>query len=282
MASKAHAVSTLNEYLAKHGSPIRYGYVPKSWPADYYQTVFATETGSAEMPSAGRAFTPELVTQLIARGVQFAPLILHTGVASLEDHEPPYAEYFRVPVETARAVNAARAAGKRVIAVGTTAIRALETVTDIGGHTHSGEGWTEIVITPQRGVRAVDGLLTGFHEPRATHLSMLQALAGQCDCDELRANPAAESDLRACLAVAGNEHLRIAYAEALKEKYLWHEFGRLAFDSPSARFRHGPISWPRGLSTQNTKWRQPEDFFAHLSNYSQAVRLSSEGCSWPA
>src|SRR5207249_8834014 len=129
------------------------------------QTVYATETGSAEMPSAGRAFTPELITQLMAQGVRFAPLLLHTGVASLEDHEPPYEEFYRVPLDTARQVNAAREAGKRIVAVGTTVVRALETVTGTEGTTHPGEGWTRLVVTPERGLRAVSALLTGLHEP---------------------------------------------------------------------------------------------------------------------
>jgi S-adenosylmethionine:tRNA ribosyltransferase-isomerase len=192
----------LDEYLDRHGFPIRYGYVRESWPMSYYQTVYATETGSAEMPSAGRAFTPELITRLISRGVQFAPLILHTGVASLEDDESPYEEFYRVPPDTARLVNAARAAGRRVIAVGTTVVRALETVTDPDWITHSGEGWTRLFVTPERPVRSVDAMLTGLHEPRSTHLAMLEALAGR-------------------------EHLRIAYREALEEGYLWHEFGDL-------------------------------------------------------
>jgi S-adenosylmethionine:tRNA ribosyltransferase-isomerase len=143
----------LQEYFAQHGFPIRYGYVKEGWPLPYYQTVYATETGSAEMPSAGRAFTPELITQLVARGVQIAPLLLHTGVASLEEHEPPYEEFYGVPPETARLVNGARAAGRRVIAVGTTVVRALETVTDAEGVTHPGEGWTRLVVTPERGAR---------------------------------------------------------------------------------------------------------------------------------
>jgi S-adenosylmethionine:tRNA ribosyltransferase-isomerase len=192
----------LDEYLDRHGFPIRYGYVWESWPVSYYQTVYAAETGSAEMPSAGRAFTPELITRLISHGVQFAPLILHTGVASLEDDEPPHEEFYRVSSDTARLVNAARAAGRRVIAVGTTAVRALETVTDEAGITHPGEGWTDLVITPERPVRSVSAMLTGLHEPRSTHLAMLEALAGR-------------------------EHLRITYREALREGYLWHEFGDL-------------------------------------------------------
>ncbi len=192
----------LKTYLERYGFPIRYGYVAERWPAEYYQTVYTTEIGSAEMPSAGRAFTPEIITQLVASGVQIAPLLLHTGVASLETHEPPYEEYYRVPPETARLVNAARMAGRRVIAVGTTVVRALETAADGDGRAHPGEGWTHLVITPERGLRVVDGLLTGFHEPRASHLAMLEALAGR-------------------------EHLAITYAAALREHYLWHEFGDL-------------------------------------------------------
>lgn len=193
---------SLETYLGEYGFPIRYYYVEQAWPGDYYQTVYATEPGSAEMPSAGRAFTPELITRLVAQGVQIAPLILHTGVASLEDHEPPYEEYYRVSLDTARQVNVARAAGRRVIAVGTTVVRALETVTDAEGTTHPGEGWTRLVITPKQGLRAVNGLLTGLHEPEASHLAMLQALAGL-------------------------EHLEVTYGEALAQGYLWHEFGDL-------------------------------------------------------
>ncbi len=192
----------LQRFLATYGFPIRYSYVDKAWPSHYYQTVYATEMGSAEMPSAGRAFTPELIMRMIAEGIQFAPLLLHTGVASLEDHEPPYEEFYRVPLATAQAVNAAHTAGRRVIAVGTTVIRALETVTDQTRVTHPGEGWTRLVITPERGIRAVDGMLTGLHEPRATHLAMLQALVGL-------------------------PHLRRAYAAAIDKGYLWHEFGDL-------------------------------------------------------
>ena len=169
------------------GSPIRYGYVGESWPISYYQTAYATEAGSAEMPSAGRAFTPELITRLVAQGVQFAPLLLHTGVASLEEDEPPYDEFYRVQPETARLVNAARTSGRRVVAVGTTAVRALETVTDESGTTHPGEGWTRLIVTPERGIRAVDSMLTGLHEPRSSHLAMLEALAGR---EHLRAHTA--------------------------------------------------------------------------------------------
>ncbi len=192
----------LISYLNRHGTPIRYYYVPESWPLNYYQTVYVTEPGSAEMPSAGRAFTPELITRLVAQGVQIAPLLLHTGVASLEDNEKPYEEYYRVSGETARLVNAARSSGRRIIAVGTTAVRALETVTDENAYTYGGTGYTNLFLTPERGVRAVNGLLTGLHEPCATHLMMLEAICGR-------------------------EHLHHTYAAALQERYLWHEFGDL-------------------------------------------------------
>ena len=190
----------LQDYLLEHGFPIRYGYVKQLWPIEYYQTVYTTEPGSAEMPSAGRPFTASLIAQLVARGVQFAPLLLHTGVASLEDHEPPYEEFYRVPLETTQLINAAHAAGRRVIAVGTTCVRALETVVDSTGVIHPGEGWTRTIVTPKRAIRSVDGLLTGLHEPHATHLAMLEALAGRA-------------------------HLQLTYAEALRKRYLWHEFG---------------------------------------------------------
>ena len=192
----------LYSYLDSTGFPIRYGYVEREWPLDYYQTVYATEPGSAEMPSAGRAFSEALITRLVAQGIRFAPLVLHTGVASLEDHEPPYAEYFRVPAATASIVNEARAQGRRVIAVGTTAVRALETVAEEDGSVHAGEGWTELLVRPSNPLRAVTGLLTGLHEPRATHLSML-------------------------LALAGPDHICATYAQALDQGYLWHEFGDL-------------------------------------------------------
>jgi S-adenosylmethionine:tRNA ribosyltransferase-isomerase len=190
----------LREFLAAHGHPIRYGYVPREWPLDAYQTVFATEPGSAEMPSAGRPFTAELITALAARGVLIAPLTLHTGVSSLERGEAPYPERYAVPQETARLVDAVRWWGGRVIAVGTTVVRALETVAAEDGTVTAGEGWTRLVVTPERGLRAVDGLITGWHEPEASHLQLLEA-------------------------VAGRELLDASYAEALRAGYLWHEFG---------------------------------------------------------
>jgi S-adenosylmethionine:tRNA ribosyltransferase-isomerase len=190
----------LREFLAAHGHPIRYGHVPREWPLEAYQTVFATEPGSAEMPSAGRPFTGELITALAARGVLIAPLTLHTGVSSLERGEAPYPERYVVPEETARLVNAVRWWGGRVIAVGTTVVRALETVAAEGGTVTAGDGWTRLVVTPARGLRAIDGLVTGWHEPEASHLQLLEAAAGP-------------------------ELLEASYAEALEAGYLWHEFG---------------------------------------------------------
>jgi S-adenosylmethionine:tRNA ribosyltransferase-isomerase len=187
-------------YLAEHGAPIRYGYVELERPLADYQTIFATQPGSAEMPSAGRPFTPELVTALVTRGTAVVPVTLHTGVSSQEAGEPPYPERYAVPPATARLVNAARAGGGRVVAVGTTVVRALETVATQDGTIAAGGGWTRHVVTPQAGVRAVDGLLTGWHEPEATHLLMLEAVGGR---------PLVER----------------SYALARRAGYLWHEFG---------------------------------------------------------
>jgi S-adenosylmethionine:tRNA ribosyltransferase-isomerase len=192
-------------YLARVGFPIRYSYVKSSWPSSMYQTVFATEMGSAEMPSAGRPFTPELVTRLVSSGIQIAPVVLHTGVASLEDHEPPYEEFYRVSPETAERVNAAARGGHRIIAVGTTVVRALETATDEHRTTAAGEGWTSLVITPDRPLRVVNALITGLHEPHATHLTMLERVVDA--------------------AGGPQHHLERAYREAREAGYLWHEFG---------------------------------------------------------
>jgi S-adenosylmethionine:tRNA ribosyltransferase-isomerase len=200
-----HFPEPMASYLDRYGVPIRYRYVTRPWPGSMYQTVFATEPGSAEMPSAGRPFTPELVTRLVSRGVQIAPLLLHTGVASAESHEPPYEEFYRVPSDTARLANSARRAGHRIVAVGTTVVRALETVTDGRGITIPGEGWTSLVITPDRPVRSINGLITGLHEPRATHLSLLESVVAA--------------------ASGAPHHLSRAYAAAREAGYLWHEFG---------------------------------------------------------
>lgn len=195
-------VADLRAYLARYGRPITYSYIDRSFPIDAYQTVYADAPGSAEMPSAGRAFTREMLVCLRRHSVRLAKLALHTGVASLESHERPYEELYEVPARTADEVRRAKARGGRVVAVGTSVVRALESSVDRNGEVIASRGWTDLVITPERGIRVVDALLTGLHEPRATHLAMLEALAGR-------------------------GHIRKAYAAALEEKYLWHEFGDL-------------------------------------------------------
>lgn len=190
------------DYLMRVGRPIAYPYVRGEWPLAMYQTVYAREPGSAEMPSAGRAFTPEVLGRAAARGIGLARITLHTSVASLERDEPPIEEWYRVPPETVAAIGSARDAGGRVIAVGTTVVRALESASDQCGRVTASEGWTSLVITPSQEICAVDGLLTGFHEPRASHLAMLTAFAGRA-------------------------HLEQAYRAALDAGYLWHEFGDL-------------------------------------------------------
>lgn len=206
--------------LRRHGRPIRYSYTERDQPLSEYQTVFALPSadgsGSAEMPSAARPFTPRLVAELVSRGVQFAPITLHTGVASAEAHEPPYPERFSVPEASARLINAARAGDGRVIAVGTTAVRAVESAVGPDGVVRAAEGWTDLVVTPERGVRVVDGLLTGLHEPEASHLLMLEAIAGP-------------------------EAIRHGYDEALRGRYLWHEFGDMHLLLPSEK-PEGPES----------------------------------------
>jgi S-adenosylmethionine:tRNA ribosyltransferase-isomerase len=187
------------EYLYANGRAIRYRYVPNDIPIEAYQTMFARVPGSAEMPSAGRPFTPRVNADLARRGIRFASLTLHCGVSSAESHEPPQPERFAVPPHTADAVNEAKRSGRRVIAVGTTVVRALESAAR-GDRVIASQGWTELVVTPRRGVRVVDGLLTGLHEPAATHLDMLRAFLPP-------------------------DALREAYGEALAHHYLWHEFG---------------------------------------------------------
>lgn len=190
----------VDRYLVVYGRPISYGYLDGRYPLTAYQTVYATLVGSAEMPSAGRPFTEHLLVRLMARGITVAPVVLHAGVSSPEAHEPPAPERFDVPAATARLVASARSVGKRVIAVGTTVVRALETVADAGGRVRSGAGWTDLVLGPERPARVVDGLVTGLHEPHASHLLLLEAVAGP--------------------ALVG-----AAYAAAVDHPYLWHEFG---------------------------------------------------------
>jgi S-adenosylmethionine:tRNA ribosyltransferase-isomerase len=187
-------------YLYRHGRPIAYGYLDRRYPLEDYQTTFAAHPGSAEMPSAGRPFTPELVGRLTAAGIGVAPITLHTGLSSQDAGEAPQAEWYRVPAATAALVTATRSAGGRVIAVGTTATRALESAVRSDGSIAASAGWTNLVIDACRGVNAVDGLITGWHNPEASHLLLVEA-------------------------VAGSELTQRAYDAAVSERYLWHEFG---------------------------------------------------------
>ncbi len=225
-AARLHLPGGRDAYLARHGQPIRYGAGVRvgrageqgvgragkqgvgragkhaAWPLAAAQTVFARHPGSAESPSASLAFDDALVSRLAAAGIGIAPIVLHTGVASQEEPEPPYAEWFQVAASTAERVNGARRAGHRVIAVGTTVTRALESAATPDGIVRAAEGWTEEIIDPCRGIRAIDGLISGWHEPRASHLALLEA-------------------------VAGRSLLADSYSAALSAGYRWHTFGDL-------------------------------------------------------
>ena len=194
------ADDSLHDYLLNHGHPIRYRYVPQPWPLSAYQTVYATTPGSAEMPSAGRPFTNEVLTRLVAGGTMIAPVTLHCGVSSPERDEPPYPEEYVVPEPTARLVNAVRAWLGRILAVGTTVVRALEPAVAPDGTVRAAAGWTDLIVSTERPPAVVDGLITGWHEPGASHLQILEAIAG----DAL---------------------IQRSYASALAAGYLWHEFG---------------------------------------------------------
>lgn len=197
---QAEVDGDLAAYLDEHGRPISYGYLDRRYPLRDYQTVFATVPGSAEMPSAARPFTPEVVTRLVAAGVGVAPITLHTGVSSQEAGEGPQAEWFEVPDATARLVNATRAAGGRIVAVGTTVTRALESAVAGDGRVSGASGWTERVVTRDQPPRVVDGLITGWHDPHASQLLLVEA-------------------------VAGAQLTQAAYDAAVSEGYRWHEFG---------------------------------------------------------
>ena len=190
----------LHHYLALHGRPIGYAYLAGRFPLADHQSVFATQPGSAEMASAGRPFTTSLVVRLVAHGVTVVPIVLHAGVSSPELHEPPTPERFEVPAATARLVASARAAGNRVVAVGTTVVRALESAVTPDGTVRAAGGWTDLVLGPDRPARAVTGLVTGLHAPQASHLLLLDA-------------------------VAGPGLVTAAYLAAVEHRYLWHEFG---------------------------------------------------------
>jgi S-adenosylmethionine:tRNA ribosyltransferase-isomerase len=200
MTGVSEGGGSVEAFLAVHGRPIRYSYVPDEWPLTAYQTVFSREPGSAEMPSAGRPFTADLALDLITSGVVIAPITLHAGVASLEAGEQPLPERFSVPETTARLVNLTRSAGRRVVAVGTTVTRALESAAGADGTVVARHGWTDLVLGTGHPARVVGGLITGWHDPEASHLALLEAVAG----------PAL---------------VKAAYAEADKAGYLGHEFG---------------------------------------------------------
>jgi S-adenosylmethionine:tRNA ribosyltransferase-isomerase len=198
--------SDLRRAMEEAGAPIRYGYLaPPYPPLAAYQTLFGSEPGSAEMPSAGRPFTARVVDALRAKGIALAGVTLHAGVSSHEleadevEDQVLYAEPFEVPEKTAEAVTAARREGRPVIAVGTTVVRALESAWD-GDRVRAAAGFTRLLIHPGRPVRSVDGLVTGLHDPLASHLAMLYAIAPR-------------------------ELVREGYAAAVREGYLWHEFG---------------------------------------------------------
>jgi S-adenosylmethionine:tRNA ribosyltransferase-isomerase len=196
---RASVRGDLDRQLEWNGRPIAYGYLDRRYPLSSYQTVFGTRPGSAEMASAGRPFTPSLVTSLVTAGVLFAPVTLHTGVSSQEAGEAPGPEWFEVPASSASLINHARSSGGRVIAVGTTATRALESAV-VDGSAVAASGWTSRVVTPADPPRIVDGLITGWHDPQASHLLLVEA-------------------------VAGRALTQASYDAAVAEGYLWHEFG---------------------------------------------------------
>ena len=200
----------LIEYLEAHGRPIRYRHSAGEWPLAAYQNVYANEPGSAEMPSAGRPFTAEAITQLVARGVDVAPVVLHTGVSSLERGEPPYPERFEISAASAARINLARSLGGRVVAVGTTSVRAVESAADPDGHVRPAAGWTHLVIGDERQPHAVDAVLSGFHDRNSSHLKLLESLAGP-------------------------RLLERAYASARQHGYLRHEFGDVLLVLPGRR-----------------------------------------------
>jgi S-adenosylmethionine:tRNA ribosyltransferase-isomerase len=195
----------LMQSLSRLGSPVRYWYAAGPWGLDDYQTVYAREPGSVEMPSAGRAFTWKLLMDLRRKGVGTAFLVLHAGLSSYMDEEydarrPASTEAFRLEEAAARNIDRAKAAGGRIIAVGTTVVRALESIAEDGGRVRAAEGETSLRIVPGYRLKTVDGLLTGFHEPAASHLDLLSAFMPP-------------------------ERLKSVYDAALQGKYLWHEFG---------------------------------------------------------
>lgn len=196
------------QLLDKLGSMPLPPYIKKQ-PADpqRYQTVYASDPGSAAAPTAGLHFTPELLAEIRDRGVTVAPVLLHVGLGTfrpvkVEDitSHRMHAEYYRITPETARLINEARAAGRRVVAVGTTTTRCLETAGREGDGVRPGSGWTDIFIYPGYTFRVIDGLVTNFHLPRSTLVMMVSALVGR-------------------------ERLLDAYAEAVRQRYRFFSFG---------------------------------------------------------
>ncbi len=192
----------VDSYLRHNGRPIEYQQLDSNFPLAYYQSIFSFVPGSAEMPSAGRAFTAKTVQGLLDKGIIVVPILLHTGISSLEIDEKPHREYMEIDPVTAATINSAKSKGNRIVAVGTTAVRAVESSTDRFGNSEPFRGHTELYINQEYRFQIINGLLTGFHEPRSSHLHMLQALAG-------------------------SEHLEHAYQLALEKEYFWHHFGDL-------------------------------------------------------
>jgi S-adenosylmethionine:tRNA ribosyltransferase-isomerase len=197
----------LLDLIYRLGKPIRYEYAAAPWDLDFYQNVYSKEPGSAEMPSAGRAFTWKTLLRLGRQGIRIAYLTLHTGLSSYMDDEldrkhPASEEEYFVSDQTAEKVRSAHQTGGRVIAVGTTVVRALESAAEECGHVQPGHRYTRLTIKSGYPLRVTDGLLTGLHEPSASHLDLLSAFLSP-------------------------KRIRKAYEEAIRLRYLWHEFGDL-------------------------------------------------------
>ena len=203
---RAQVEGDLRALLDRHGRPIAYGYLDRRYPLSAYQSVFASLPGSAEMASAGRPFTEALVTRLVSRGIGVAPITLHTGVSSQETGEGPQPEWYHVPATTARLVELTRAHRGRVVAVGTTVTRALESAV-VDGAVRESWGWTHRVVTPEHPAAVVNGLVTGWHDAQASHLLLVEA-------------------------VAGTALAQSAYDAAVVQRYRWHEFGDSALFLP--------------------------------------------------
>ena len=176
-----------------------------------YQTVYAKHRGSAAAPTAGLHFTPDLLERVKAKGVKIVFLLLHVGlgtfrpvqVSEIEEHRM-HMEYFNFGVEEAETLNQIRKNGGRIIAVGTTSTRTLETVVDAKGVFHPNNGWTDIFIYPGYDFKAVDAMITNFHLPKSTLLMLVSAFAGL-------------------------ENTKKAYQEAIEEKYRFYSFGDAMF-----------------------------------------------------